>query len=99
MEELSANASSYMFVYFLFLLALNFVFRKTKMFILFAIKQLLDSLLSDIEIYSAKLSITRLGKLIGGNLDRNITYLNLRTNFCVYLSYFAKYLFLRMVSF
>ena len=55
--------SSCMFVY---LLALNFVFSKIKMFkllfILFVIKQLLGNLTSDIDIYSAKLSIIRLGK-------------------------------------
>ena len=49
-----------------FLLALNFVFSKIKMFkllfILFVIKQLLGNLTSDIDIYSAKLSIIRLGK-------------------------------------
>ena len=49
-----------------FLLALNFVFSKTNtlnlLFILFVIKQLLGSLISDIDIYSAKLSIIRLGK-------------------------------------
>ena len=49
-----------------FLLALNFVFSKIKMFkllfILFVIKQLLGNLTSDINIYSAKLSITPLGK-------------------------------------
>ena len=48
-----------------FLLALNFVFSKIKMFkllfILFVIKQLLGNLTSDINIYSAKLSIIRLG--------------------------------------
>ena len=50
----------------LFLLALNFVFSKIKMFkllfILFVIKQLLGNLTSDIDIYSAKLSIIQLGK-------------------------------------
>ena len=49
-----------------FLLALNFVFSKTKMFkllfILFVIKQSLGNLTSDIDVYSAKQSITRLGK-------------------------------------
>ena len=50
-----------------FLLALNFVFSKIKMFkllfILFVIiKQLLGNLTSDIDIYSAKLGIIRLGK-------------------------------------
>ena len=49
-----------------FLLALNFVFSKTNMLnlllILFVIKQLLGSLISDIDIYAAKLSIIRLGK-------------------------------------
>ena len=44
-----------------FLLALNFVFSKIKMFkllfILFVIKQLLGNLTSDIDIYSANLSI------------------------------------------
>ena len=49
-----------------FLLALNFVFSKIKMFkilfILFVIKQLLGNLTSDINIYSAKLSIIPLGK-------------------------------------
>ena len=49
-----------------FLLELNFVFSKIKMFkllfILFVIKQLLGNLTSDIDIYSAKLSIIRLGK-------------------------------------
>ena len=49
-----------------FLLALNFVFSKIEMFkllfILFVIKQLLGNLTSDIDIYSAKLSIIRLGK-------------------------------------
>ena len=51
---------------FVYLLALNFVFSKIKMFkllfILFVIKQLLGNLTSDIDIYSAKLSIIRLGK-------------------------------------
>ena len=55
------------FVFFTsFLLALNFVFSKIKMFkllfILFVIKQLLSNLTSDIDTYSAKLSIFRLGK-------------------------------------
>ena len=49
-----------------FLLALNFVFSKTKMFkllfILFVIKQSLGNLTSDIDVYSAKQSIIRLGK-------------------------------------
>ena len=77
-----------------FLLALNFVFSKIKMFkllfILLAIKQLLGNLTSDIDTYSAKLSIIRLqGKLSGGNSDRNIAYLQ-RIIFCVYLSYFAS---------
>ena len=49
-----------------FLLALNFIISKTKMFkflfILFVIKQLLGNLTSDIDIYSAKLSTIRLGK-------------------------------------
>ena len=49
-----------------FLLALNFVFSKTKMFkllfILFVIKQSLGNLKSDIDVYSAKQSIIRLGK-------------------------------------
>ena len=49
-----------------FLLALNFVFSKIKMFkllfILFVIKQLLGNLTPDIDIYSAELSIIRLGK-------------------------------------
>ena len=49
-----------------FLLELNFVFSKIKMFkllfILFVIKQLLGNLTSDIDIYSAKLSIIPLGK-------------------------------------
>ena len=48
-----------------FLLALNFVFSKIKMFkllfILLVINQLLGIYL-DIDIYSAKLSIIRLGK-------------------------------------
>ena len=48
------------------MLALNFVFSKIKMFkilfILFVIKQLLGNLTSDIDIYSAKLSIIPLGK-------------------------------------
>ena len=48
-----------------FLLALNFVFSKIKMFkllfILFVINQLLGIYL-DIDIYSAKLSIIQLGK-------------------------------------
>ena len=48
-----------------FLLALNFVFSKIKMFkllfILFVINQLLGIYL-DIDIYSVKLSIIRLGK-------------------------------------
>ena len=53
------------FVFFTsFLLALNFVFSKIKMFkllfILFVIKQLLGNLTSDIDTYSAKLSIIRL---------------------------------------
>ena len=77
-----------------FLLALNFVFSKIKMFkllfILFVIKQLLGNSTSDIDTYSAKLSIIRLqGKLSGGNSDRNIAYLQ-RIIFCVYLSYFAS---------
>ena len=49
-----------------FLLVLNFGFSKIEMFqllfILFFIKQLLGNLTSDIDIYSAKLSIIRLGK-------------------------------------
>ena len=47
-----------------FLLALNFVFSKIKMFkllfILFVIKQLLGNLTSDIDTYTAELSIIRL---------------------------------------
>ena len=61
MEELLAYISSHMFVYFVFLLALNLVFRKTKMFkllvILFVIKQLLGNVTLEIDIYSAKQSI------------------------------------------
>ena len=53
-------------LFILFLQALNFVFSKIKMFkllfILFVIKQLLGNLTSDIDIYSAKLSIIRQGK-------------------------------------
>ena len=49
-----------------FLLVLNFVFSKIKMFkllfMLSVIKQLLGNLTSDIDIYSAKLSIIRLVK-------------------------------------
>ena len=49
-----------------FLLTLKFVFSKIKMlkllFILFVIKQLLGNLTSDVDIYSPKLSIIRLGK-------------------------------------
>ena len=59
----------YLFLYVCllrFLLALNFVFSKIRMFkllfILFVIKQLLGNLTSDIDIYSAKLSIIRQGK-------------------------------------
>ena len=54
------------FVCFVFLLALNFTFSKIKifklLFILFVVKQLLGNVTSDIDIYSAKLSIIRLGK-------------------------------------
>ena len=81
---------SYMYVIFClftsFLLALNFAFSKIKMFkllfILFVIKQLLGNLTSDIDIYSAKLSIIRLGgiRLSGGNSDGNIVYLKLKIN-------------------
>ena len=46
--------------------ALKFIFSKTKMFkllfILFVIKQSLGNLTSDIDVYSAKESIIRLGK-------------------------------------
>ena len=49
-----------------FFQALNFTFNKMKMFkllfILIVIKQLLGSLTSDINTYSAKLSTNRLGK-------------------------------------
>ena len=75
-----------MFVYFVSLLALNFVFSKIEMFkllfILFVIKQLLGNLTSDIDIYSAKLSIIRLGgiRLSGDNSDGNIVYLKLKIN-------------------
>ena len=61
MEKLLAYPSSHMFVYFVFLLALNFVFSKTKMFklILLVIKQLSGNVTSDIDIYSAKQGIIR----------------------------------------
>ena len=76
-----------------FLQALNFVFSKIKMFkllfILFVIKQLLSNLTSDIDTYSAKLSIFRLGKAKWCNSDGSIAYLK-RTIFCVYLLYFAS---------
>ena len=62
MEELLA--SSYMFVYVC--LYLNFVFTKIKMFKLVfiscVIKQLLGNLTLYIDIYSANVSIIRLGK-------------------------------------
>ena len=49
-----------------FLLALSFAFSKMEMFkllfILFVVKQLLGNLTSDIDIYSAKLTIIQLGK-------------------------------------
>ena len=49
-----------------FLLALNFVFNKTKMFklllTLFVIKQLLGNVTSNIDIYSAKQSIIQWGE-------------------------------------
>ena len=49
------------------LAALNFILKKIEMFkllfILFVIKQLLGNLTSDIDIYSAKLRIIRLGKI------------------------------------
>ena len=49
-----------------FLLSLNFVFSKTKMFkllfILFVIKQSLGNLTSGIDVYPAKQIIIRLGK-------------------------------------
>ena len=56
------------------------------LFILFVIKQLLGNVTSDIGIYSAKQSTIRQGegKLSGGTLDRNISYLK-RTNIRVYL--------------
>ena len=60
MEELVAYISSHVCL-IRFLLALNFVFSKTKMFkllcILFVIKQLLGHVTSGIDIYSAKQSI------------------------------------------
>ena len=78
---------------FAYLLALNFAFSKIKMFkllfILFVIKQVLSNLTSDVNTYSAKLSITWLGKVSGGNSDRNIAQLS-ALFFCVYLSYFAS---------
>ena len=65
---------------FAYLLALNFAFSKIKMFkllfILFVIKQVLGNLTSDVNTYSAKLSITWLGKVSGGNSDRNIAQLS-----------------------
>ena len=58
MEKLLAYASSHMFVYFVFLLAVNFFFSNTKMlkllFILLVIKQFLGNVTSGIDIYSAK---------------------------------------------
>ena len=52
--------------FLLFLLALNFVFNKTKMFklllTLFVIKQLLGNVTSNIDIYSAKQSIIQWGE-------------------------------------
>ena len=64
LEELLAYTSSVCLLRFL--LILNLVFSKTKMFkllfILFVIKQLLGNVISDIDIYSAKQSIIRLGK-------------------------------------
>ena len=76
-----------MFAYFVFLLALNFVFSKTKMFkllfILFVIKQLLGNLTSDIDIYTAKQSVVRLGKA-------DCIYC-----ICVYLSLRAKKIVVR----
>ena len=66
MEELLAYTLSHMFVYFVFLPALNFVFSRTKMFkllfILFVIKQLLGNVTLDTDIYSAKQIIIRLLK-------------------------------------
>ena len=59
------------------------------LFIIFVSKQLLGNVTSDINIYSAKQSIIRLGKLSDGNSDRTIAYLK-RTNFCVYLFLRAK---------
>ena len=65
-------ASSYIYIphliclFISILVALNFFFSKIKMykllFVLFVIKQLLSNLTSDVDIYSAKLSIIRLGK-------------------------------------
>ena len=99
MEELLAYTSSHMFIHFL--LALNFVFSKTRtfklLFILFVIKQLLiftepNKVLSD------------KGKQNGDSSDRNIAYFK-RTIFHVDLFLRAKkivfpeYLFLQMARF
>ena len=58
-----------------FLLALNCVFSKTKMFkvlfVLFVIKQLLGNITSDINIQPSK-ALSDEGKLSGGNSEGNI---------------------------
>ena len=65
MEELLAYTSSHVCL-IRFLLALNFLFSKTKMFkllfILFVSQQLLGNVTSGINIYSAKQSIIWRGK-------------------------------------
>ena len=68
-----------------FLLALNFVFSKTKMFkllfILFVIKQLLGTGQHRVSIFiQPKKVLSNEGKLSGVNSDRNIAHLK-RTNF------------------
>ena len=66
MEELLIYTSPHIVCLLRFLLALNLVFSKTKMFkllfILFVIKQLMGNVTSDIDIYSTKQSIIRRGK-------------------------------------
>ena len=72
------------------MLALNFVFSKTKMFkllfILFVIKQSLGNSMFG---YRCLFSRAKYCPISGGNSDRNIAYLK-RTNFCVFLCLRAK---------
>ena len=87
------------------MLALNFVFSKTKifklLFILFVIKQLLDNLTSDIDFYSAKQSIVGWVVVIQTETLHALSVLIFACFYVYELKkiVFREYLFLRMASF